>query len=258
MHVCTSSEYQNKYQNYIKKEELRKKATSEEFELSEPEIREQLEQINLEVSRVDALKTLTFGLLEVLDNIIDERNNDDSLSQSDFQKNILKLISTFHHTALKMNDTAFLEQIWSQYNVHAKNNKNNTHVFIHKSHGAKENVASEIVDDVLQEVSNSADRLEENMRRHNIGGGSNFRGSLETVLKLEEDDEQADWGNEDEPRRRGHVKAITILDVDNNEYVLTRPSDLTMFYEGKNETEKNTLISILILFLTKKSFFFYV
>ncbi|CAG8448066.1 10912_t:CDS:2 [Rhizophagus irregularis] len=225
VHVCTSSEYQNKYQNYIKKEELRKKATSEEFELSEPEIREQLEQINLEVSRVDALKTLTFGLLEVFDNIIDERDNDDS-SQSDFQKDILKLISTFHHTALKMNDTAFLEQIWSQYNVHAKNNKNNTHVFIHKSHGAKE-----IVDDVLQEVSNSADRLEENMRRHNIGGGSNFRGSLETVLKLEEDDEQADWGNEDEPRRRGHVKAITILDVDNNEYVLTRPSDLTMFYE---------------------------
>ncbi|GBB86449.1 hypothetical protein RclHR1_12890004 [Rhizophagus clarus] len=231
VHVCTSTEYQNKYQNYIKKEELRKKATSEEIELSEPEIREQLEQINLEVSRVDALKTLVFGLLEVLDNIIDERNTNDSLSQSDFQKDILKLISTFHHTALKMNDTAFLEQIWSQYHVHSKNNKTDARVFIHRAHGAKENVASEIVDDVLQEVSNSADRLEENMQRHDFGGNSNLRGSLETVLKLEEDDEQTDWGNEDEPRRRGHVKAITILDVDNNEYVLTRPSDLTMFYE---------------------------
>jgi hypothetical protein len=199
-----------------------------------------LEQINLEVSRVDALKTLTFGLLEVLDNIIDERNTDDSLSQSDFQKDILKLISAFHHTALKMNDTTFLEQIWSQYHAHSKNNKTDTHLFIHKG---KENVASEIVDDVLQEVSNSADRLEENMRRHDFGGNSNLRGSLETVLKLEEDDEQTDWGNEDEPRRRGHVKAITILDVDNNEYVLTRPSDLTMFYEGKNETEKKILYS---------------
>ncbi|CAG8765294.1 13708_t:CDS:2, partial [Funneliformis caledonium] len=181
-------------------------------------------------------KNLTFGLLDIFDKIIEEHDiDDDSLSQPNFQKIILKLISAFHHTALKMNDTAFLEQIWNQYQKH---DKNDTVGFFHKVHGAKENMATEIVDNVLHGVSDSADRLEENMHRHNFGGNSNLRGSLETVIKLEEDDyigdnkhDQLDLDNEEEPRRRGHVKVITIVDADNNEYVLTRPNDLTMFYE---------------------------
>ena len=232
--ICTSTEYQNKYQNYIKKEALRKKATIEEVELSELEKREQLEQINLEVSRVDSLKNLTFGLLEIFNKIIDEHNTDDTLSQSDFQEVILKLISAFHHTALKMNDTIFLEQIWNQYHINSKHNRTDTHVFIH---GSKENMASDIVDNVLQEVSDSADKLEENMHRRNFGANSNLRKTLETVIKLEENDnyEQNDLDNEEETPHRGHAKVITIVDADDNEYVLTRPSDLTMFYEGEKK-----------------------
>ncbi|CAI2179813.1 16133_t:CDS:2 [Funneliformis geosporum] len=222
--ICTTTEYQNKYQNYI--ETLRKKVKVEKVEL------ERREQIKLELSRVDALKNLTFGLLDIFDKIIDEHGIDDSLSQPDFQKVILKLISAFHHTALKMNDTAFLEQIWNQYQKH---NKNDTVGFFHKVHSSKENIASEMVDNVLHGVSDSADILEENMHRHNFGGNSKLRGSLETVIKLEEEDyisdNKHDLDNGEEPRRRGHVKVITIVDADNNEYVLTRPNDLTMFYE---------------------------
>ena len=55
-------------------------------------------------------------------------------------------------------------------------------------------MASDIVDNVLQEVSDSADRLEENMHRRDFGGSSNLRKTLETVVKLEEDDKPYIFG----------------------------------------------------------------
>ena len=46
-------------------------------------------------------------------------------------------------------------------------------------------------------------------------------------------DDNGKHESEDGSHSHGHAKVITLIDKEHNEYVLTRPNDLTMFYEGE-------------------------
>ncbi|PHZ09411.1 uncharacterized protein RHIMIDRAFT_46997 [Rhizopus microsporus ATCC 52813] len=87
------------------------------------------------------------------------------------------------------------------------------------SHEEEEDVDSvkEIVKDMLKEVSENADQLEEDMQQNMILFSAD-NAKVETVLKLGRDNPNEDMIN-------------AIVDQDNNEYVLMRPSDTTVIIE---------------------------
>ena len=106
-----------------------------------------------------------------------------------------------------------------------------------------------MVDSILQEVKYSADLLEEEMQHQNGYRHGSDNGKIhevvETVVRLEEleeeeienddiADESRKHDSEDGSHSHGHARVITLIDKEHNEYVLTRPNDLTMFYEGES------------------------
>jgi hypothetical protein len=69
----------------------------------------------------------------------------------------------------------------------------------------------EVLNGMLREVSENADQLEQEMKQNMILFSAED-GHVETVLKLGQD--------------------MTLVDQDNNEYVMMRPSDTTVIIEG--------------------------
>ncbi|CAG8473114.1 3690_t:CDS:2 [Diversispora eburnea] len=155
-------------------------AIQDSIEISEIEKNKKINSITVAIARVGAFKDLTFGLLDVFDKLIDKNNSTD---QSYLNAEALKLLYKFHHQALIMNDTEFLQHVWDLYvnNGIGINKTDDKH-----TDSQHESSAFDIIKNVLQDVGIEADRIEENMHQHK----------------------------------------------DNNEYVLTRPNDLTTFYEG--------------------------
>ena len=79
----------------------------------------------------------------------------------------------------------------------------------------------EMLHGMLQDVRQNADQLEEGMHHHNLAFPSSGDGAtIETVLKLNDDDRKDDENN------------AILIDQDNNEYIMTRPFDTTVIYEG--------------------------
>lgn len=78
----------------------------------------------------------------------------------------------------------------------------------------------ELLHGMLQEVRQNADQLEDGMHRHNLQFGHEGA-TIETVLKLN-DELNSDVSDE----------SAVLIDQDNNEYIMTRPFDTTVIYEG--------------------------
>lgn len=76
---------------------------------------------------------------------------------------------------------------------------------------------AQLLQGMLKEVSDNADQLEEDMQQNMILF-STEDGRVETVLKLDKDQQEED--------------VVTLVDQDNNEYVMMRPSDTTVIIEG--------------------------
>ncbi|KAG0167931.1 Transmembrane and coiled-coil domains-containing protein 3 [Apophysomyces sp. BC1034] len=95
----------------------------------------------------------------------------------------------------------------------------------------------QMLHEMLQEVRENADQLEEGMQQHNLAFASGDHASIETVLKVGEDNSKGEQGS-DESR-------VTLIDQDNNEYIMTRPSDTTVIYEDMQLL--HDLILILVL-----------
>ncbi|CAJ0877016.1 7487_t:CDS:2 [Entrophospora sp. SA101] len=202
------------------------------------EKKEKIDIISNELNHIESLENLTFGLLEYFFKLVEEYQNGDVKSRSNFKKETLKLISTFHNSALKMNDTEFFQHLLNQYHP----NGNIRHEKLINNHQKinevkKDNLALDLVDDMLKEVSDSADHLEENMNNNKFADNPKMHGSLETVVRLEEDEGDFFSMNEqegdsiDDDEIHSHHRLVGLVDRDNNEYVLTRPHDLTVFYE---------------------------
>ncbi|CAO3652507.1 unnamed protein product [Cunninghamella echinulata] len=114
----------------------------------------------------------------------------------------------------------------------------------------------DILQSMLQEVSETADQLEKNMHQHNLQFSN---GHLETVLKVDDSSDDNNDGDDDDEeeegldndldldyqgtdtssdhRHRHHDKnemsssIVTLIDQDQNEYIMTRPFDTTIIYE---------------------------
>lgn len=75
---------------------------------------------------------------------------------------------------------------------------------------------AQLLQGMLKEVSDNADQLEEDMQQNMIMF-STEDGRVETVLKLDKDQQEEN--------------VVTLVDQDNNEYVMMRPSDTTVIIE---------------------------
>lgn len=226
----------------MKIEMMRQIAIKDSIEIPETEKKGKIDSITVALARVGAFKDLTFGLLDIFDKLTDTSDSPEIVYQSYFNAEALRLISKFHRQALMMNDTEFLQHVWNQYVNHGVNKTTYNQTYKHTTdsgNNENESAAFDIVKNVLKDVGVEADRVEENMHQNKLADGSKMHGSLDMVFKLEDEDEYADHERENNPNsaqreehRRGTGKVKMILDRDNNEYVLTRPNDLTTFYEG--------------------------
>lgn len=104
-----------------------------------------------------------------------------------------------------------------------------------------QNIAQDIAKDILKEVSGTADKIEDNLLESNaFAEGAKAKGAtIETVLKVE-DTEKEKFDEEREeasiplfrPFAKGRGGIVSILiDAESNQYVLSRPNDVTYFYE---------------------------
>ena len=124
-------------------------------------------------------------------------------------------------------------------------------------HGKKDqSVTEKLVENVISNVEGSVKSLEESMSNENKFSDGKTIGKLETVVKLNNDDDDMDNelsisrdslnGTEAEEFKE---TARTIIDSDNNQYVLARSRDLSLHFEdGKLFHDIVYLICLSFLF----------
>ncbi|CAG8469819.1 11037_t:CDS:1 [Racocetra fulgida] len=225
----------NKYQRYLLLRKTKWNAIKESSTIAELEKKVEIDLINNELLQTEAFKNLTFGLINIFGKLIDD-NYSIEMSNS-FHGETLQLISKFYYNTLKTNGTDFLQKVWKQ----SVNEGDHEHKVItdddnyeHDPH--RENMASDLVNNFLQEVGVEADRLEKNMHNHKFTDASKMHGSLDMVVKLEDDEDgkkQSLELSQSEESSHSSNKVMMLVDRDNNEYILMRPNDLSMFYEGE-------------------------
>ncbi|CAG8532972.1 10371_t:CDS:2 [Cetraspora pellucida] len=227
----------NKYQRYLLLRRTKWNAIKENKTITELDKKAEIDLINDELLQAEGFKNLTFGLINIFDKLIDD-NYSIEVSNS-FYGETLQLISKFYYNTLKTSGTDFLQKVWNQ-NV---NEGDHEHEAItddddNYEHGRhRENMASDLVNNFLQEVGVEADRLEKNMHNHKFTDNSKMHGSLDMVVKLEDEDEYGkkqsiELSQSEESRHHSSNKVMMLVDRDNNEYILMRPNDLSMFYEA--------------------------
>lgn len=158
----------------------------------------------------EAFQSFVIGILQVYDQTV---NQPSTSSAYDFRSPALKLTFDFQR-AVKVSHER-LKSVTTSFSNHTHdmvtNDQNNS--------ANKETTLDEPMKDVmngmLREVSEHADQLEQDMQQNNIVFSLDDA-RIETVLKL---------GQEQDEHR------VTLLDQDNNEYVMMRPSDSTVIID---------------------------
>jgi len=114
-----------------------------------------------------------------------------------------------------------------------------------------QNAAQDIAGEIIKEVSGTADKIEGNlMDNHAFADGTKAKGAtLETVLKVDESEKDEDEEGSVplfKPLAKGRGGIVSILiDADSNQYVLSRPNDVTYYYE---DTRLLSDVIIIIIF----------
>ncbi|CEG67082.1 hypothetical protein RMATCC62417_03555 [Rhizopus microsporus] len=157
-----------------------------------------------------AFQSFVLGAFQIYEQTV---NQDPFKASYDFRSPALKLTFEFQR-AVKVSH----QRLRSASSVSNKYSEQHEHMH-ENSHEEEEDVDSvkEIVKDMLKEVSENADQLEEDMQQNMILFSAD-NAKVETVLKLGRDNPNEDMIN-------------AIVDQDNNEYVLMRPSDTTVIIE---------------------------
>lgn len=141
---------------------------------------------------------------------------------TDFKSPALKLTFDFQR-AIKISHERIRSVSATQLEVSNKTTSvNNEEAYSeHHIHNENEDATDSVKDmlhGMLKEVSDNADQLEEEMQQNNLVFSSNHA-IIETVLKLEDNQDSEE-------------SVATLVDQDNNEYILMRPSDTTVIIEG--------------------------
>ncbi|KAI8997746.1 Sodium/hydrogen exchanger family-domain-containing protein [Pilobolus umbonatus] len=163
----------------------------------------------------EAFETFILGTLQIYDQTVNQNN-----LNFDFRNPALLLTFDFQR-AVKISH----QKLKSAYNKHSW--------LEHHDHSGKDSESKEslqnVLQDMLKEISDNADQLEDVIQQ-NMALFSTDNGKVETVIKLEAA-EQND-------------RLVTIVDQDNNEYVMMRPADTTVIMEDSQLI--HDLICILI------------
>lgn len=190
-----------------------------------------------------AFETLVFGMFDIYDRTVNQHVRGDGAAY-DFRTPALKLTFDFQlaikeaHEHLQMHSFDELRKITQLPPQKAldprppaddaKPTSTYTPHHVHTEGDAPDSreAVKEMLHGMLEEIRENADQLERGMQQHNLAFPSNGHGAtIETVLKLSEDIEN---GSQD----TGEEGAV-LIDQDNNQYIMTRPSDTTVIYEGK-------------------------
>lgn len=154
----------------------------------------------------EAFQSFVLGILQVYDQTVSQPSLS---SQYDFRSPALKLTFDFQQ-AVKISH----ERLKSV----ATNFSNHTHLIsstdLDHTTASDESI-KEVMNGMLREVSEHADQLEQDMQQNMIVFSLDDA-RIETVLKI---------GQEQDERH------VTLLDQDNNEYVMMRPSDSTVIID---------------------------
>ncbi|KAI8144716.1 Sodium/hydrogen exchanger family-domain-containing protein [Fennellomyces sp. T-0311] len=179
-----------------------------------------------------AFEQLVFGMFEIYDHTVNRRHG-----TYDFRTPALKLTFDFQlaikesHVHLQSHSFDELSRLTlspppvnnnpaeEEPTTAAKTGYTPHHVHNEGDGPDSREAIQEMLHGMLQDVRQNADQLEEGMHRHNLAFPSSGEGAtIETVLKLNDDDTQED-------------ENAVLIDQDNNEYIMTRPFDTTIIYE---------------------------
>ncbi|ORE13484.1 hypothetical protein BCV71DRAFT_206167, partial [Rhizopus microsporus] len=197
--------------NHEKQLVMKKKRLFESIKAVHGESSDELYALaGVQLDDFQAFQSFVLGAFQIYEQTV---NQDPFKASYDFRSPALKLTFEFQR-AVKVSH----QRLRSASSVSNKYSEQHEHMH-ENSHEEEEDVDSvkEIVKDMLKEVSENADQLEEDMQQNMILFSAD-NAKVETVLKLGRDNPNEDMIN-------------AIVDQDNNEYVLMRPSDTTVIIE---------------------------
>jgi hypothetical protein len=155
----------------------------------------------------EAFEQFVLGILQVYDQTVSQ---EPFKTAYDFRSPALKLTFDFQR-AVRISHQR-LKSVAGTYSDHIHNGNNSPgNSIMHDDDNMKE-----VLNGMLKEVSENADQLEQEMKQNMILFSAED-GRVETVLKLGQEREE---------------NVMTLVDQDNNEYVMMRPSDATVIIEG--------------------------
>lgn len=113
------------------------------------------------------------------------------------------------------------------------------------SNGASHTKVETILDDILQEVAEAADRLEVDIEDHAFDKSKMAIGHhIEAVVRI--DEILANFNNSNSVRKREVQPGMSVLiDTSNNQYILTKPKDTTVPLEDHNFIRDIIMLVIL-------------
>lgn len=166
----------------------------------------------VQLADYEAFQSFVLGILQVYEKTVSQEA---FKSSYDFRSPALKLTFDFQR-AVKISHQR-LKSVAGNYREH-HTHKSPGNDYIEQGVDSKlhEESMKEVLNGMLKEVSENADQLEQDMQQNMILFSSDD-GRIETVLKLGKDQNE---------------NVVTLVDQDNNEYVMMRPSDTTVIIEG--------------------------
>lgn len=165
----------------------------------------------MQLADYEAFQSFMLGMLQVYEKTVSQEA---FKSSYDFRSPALKLTFDLQQ-AVKVSHQR-LKSVASNYKGHAHKSPGNNEIEDSVDSALHEESMKEVLNGMLKEVSENADQLEQDMQQNMILFSTDD-GRIETVLKLGKDQNE---------------NVVTLVDQDNNEYVMMRPSDTTVIIEG--------------------------
>ncbi|KAI9032833.1 Sodium/hydrogen exchanger family-domain-containing protein [Phycomyces nitens] len=194
--------------------------------------------INVKLQDLEAFESLIFGMMKIYETTVDKSNR---LAKYDFRTPALQLAYEFEH-AIKESHLSLKGPADDLGHEQPSEHPKNAHKAYapHHSHSPGDaedssDTMNQLLHGMLQEVRENADHLEQGMHQNSPALGSDQSGSIETVRKLRDNTQ----GKKDDD------SVATLIDQDNNEYIMTRPFDTTVIYEDMQLLHDLILIIVI-------------
>ena len=252
--LIPSNRRSRKYQDLLSKkrtflnELLKSKATVQEQESQSTEWKDsQLTAIDFKIRQLDTLELMLNTSLNVMRQLLSETsqpnlNADHAVSSEyfdDMKRQNLEIMSQIQTAALQAQQD--YKQTANKAEEVAKAEE-----LAKKDTPERNTIAEEIVDGVFDSIGDAVEQLEGRINQENNFQDAQKTGTLQTVVKVDDETPRAlsndtqetgklssgkDGTSEDTPAKSKSSAASTLIDTDNNRYVLMRSNDPTEHIE---------------------------